>query len=394
MTDKTIVITGGHLTPAQAVMEELQKGDWQIYYFGREFSLEGSRIPSVESQVVPRMGVRFIGFPAGRLQRRLTRETIPALLRIPAGFFSAFSKLWQLRPRVILSFGGYVSVPVVLAGWLLRIPILTHEQTRVFGLASKINSFLSKKVLVSYSESIKFFSKKKVILTGNPLREEIFNYQLSRQRPASQRDERGSPGAATISNQLSREKLPLIYITGGNQGGQVINRAVEEILPQLLIKYRLVHQVGGLDYEKFKAHQVGLGQSSKLKTPLGERYFVTSYVEAKDIGWVLNSASLVVSRAGANITSELAALGKPAILIPIPWSSQNEQEENAKALVEAGIAVILEEGQLSGKKLLRAIEMMMTNLSRYENCGKKTKALALLGAAPRIVAEIEKCLER
>ncbi|MFZ5366434.1 MAG: UDP-N-acetylglucosamine--N-acetylmuramyl-(pentapeptide) pyrophosphoryl-undecaprenol N-acetylglucosamine transferase [Patescibacteria group bacterium] len=355
---KRIVICGGHLTPAQAVIEELKKEDrWQIYYFGRKYAMEGKRVPSAESKIIPLLGIKFIPIAAGRLQRKFTRFTIPSLLRVPLGFFQSLYWLLKIRPLVICSFGGYVSVPVVLAGWLLRIPILTHEQTTVFGLASKINSFFASKIAVSFPESLKFFPKEKVILTGNPIRQEIFKIRKPSHFPL-----RPSP-------------FPLIYITGGNQGAKVINRAVLEILPKLLGKYTIIHQCGELDYEN-------------LKLDLRENYILTKYVGLEDIGWVLNKADLIVSRAGANIVCEIAALGKPALFIPIPWSYQDEQTKNAQMLVKAGIAEILPQKELTGPSLLNKISEMMANLEKYQRNAPEAKKLIKPDSSLKIVKEL------
>jgi UDP-N-acetylglucosamine--N-acetylmuramyl-(pentapeptide) pyrophosphoryl-undecaprenol N-acetylglucosamine transferase len=368
---RKIVITGGHLTPAQAVIEELQREKtWEIYYFGRKFSLEGKSIPSPESIVIPKMGVKFITIPAGRLQRRFTPYTFISILRIPFSFFVSLILLAKIRPAVILSFGGYVSVPTVMAGWLLGIPVLTHEQTVVSGLANRVDGLFAKKILVSFPESLKDFSPGKVVLTGNPIRKEVFQLRVT-----------------GCGLEVAQEDLPLLYITGGSQGSQIINSAVAEILPQLLSKYRIIHQCGQLDFASIK-HQI-----SSIKYLFQKRYFAAPYIEAKDIGWVLHQADLVVSRAGANTVTELAALGKPAILIPIPRTSGNEQERNAQWLAEAGTALLLPQDQLSGQKLLEVIDLMISNLGKFKTNSQKAQQKIKLDAARRIVAEINKVLK-
>ena len=365
-----IVITGGHLAPALAVISELQKrGGWEIYYLSRKYAMEGTKVPAAESKVIPQMGVEYIDFNPGRLQRRFTRYTIPSLLRVPLGFAQALIIILKIKPDVICSFGGYVSVPVVLAGWLLRVPILTHEQTIVFGLASKINALFATKIAVSFPESLKHFPKNKVVLTGNPIREEIFKIKKSPQFPISIR-------------QLA-DQFPIIYITGGSQGAHVINLAVLEILPQLLENYTVIHQCGDLDFE-FISHQ-----SSTINHQLREHYFLASYVGSEEIGWVLNKASLIISRAGANTICEIASLGKPAIFIPIPWSYQDEQTKNAQVLVEVGMAEILPQDQLTGERLLGMIVQMTTDLDKYQKNEAKAKALVKLDAAQKLVDEIE-----
>jgi len=369
---KRIVITGGHLTPAQAVIEELKKrGEWEIYYLGRKYSLEGQMIPSIESEVIPKLGVKFIPFPAGRFQRRFSSSTFLSLLRIPFAFVYSLALLLKIRPGVILSFGGYVSLPIVVTGWFLRIPILTHEQTVVSGLANQINAHFAQKVFISFPESLKHFSRNKVILTGNPIRKEIFTYRISH-----------------ITYHISQEKLPLLYITGGNQGAQVINQAVVAVLSELLQKYRIIHQCGKLDFNHITYH------ISHITSRLRNRYFLTDYVDSKDIGWVLNQADLIVSRAGANIVSELAALGKPAILIPLPWAYKDEQIKNAQMLVGVGTAVILSQTKCNGKNLKDAIDEMMDNIEDFKANASKAKKIIIKDADQKIVDQIFNLLER
>lgn len=366
-----IIITGGHLTPALAVIEELQKGfgkDLQILFIGRKYPLEGDPAISWEYQVITQRGIPFVSLTAGRLQRKFTRYTIPSLLKAPLGFLQALGWLIKFKPDAILSFGGYIALPVVLAGWLSRVPVVTHEQTPVSGLANKIIARFSQKICLSWPQSVKLFPKEKVVLTGNPVRKEIFKVQKSSQFP------------------VPSSQFPLIYITGGSLGSHVINEAVSEILPQLLEKYDLIHQCGDSqkyqDYEKLKI------KSAKLKVDLQKRYFLTRFVGPADIGWVLDRADLVVGRAGANTVCEIAALGKPAIFIPIPWSEGREQIKNAQILVDLGMAVILPQEKLNGENLYQIITQMMANLKEYKDNAPRVQKLVNLGAAEKIVEVI------
>ena len=359
---RKIVITGGHLTPALAVIHELRKqGDWDIYYFGRKYSLEGEKVASVESTLIPQLEVKFIPIIAGRLQRQFTRFTLFSLLKVPVGFFHTFYFLIKIRPNIICSFGGYVSVPVVISGWLLRIPILTHEQTIVFGLSSKINSFFANKIAISFPESLKYFPPQKVIVTGNPIREEVLyvkkmpNFSLGK-----------------TSN------YPIIYITGGNQGSKTINEAVFQILPDLLKKYYVIHQSGELDFAHLKE------KSSLIDSKSLKNYFLTPYVGPESIGWILKNADLIVSRAGANTVYEIAALGKPVIFIPIPWTYQDEQTKNAQMLEKIGLAEIISQKDLSGASLGNMIEKMMRDLNEYKRHSSQAKKIVKLDAALKI----------
>ncbi len=369
LMDKRIVVTGGHLTPALAVIEELRKQGWEIIFIGRKYALEGEKTLSVEYKTVNDLGIKFFSITTGRLQRSFTRYTLFSLTKIPLGVIQSFYWLIKFRPKVIVSFGSYVALPVALAGWLLRIPIITHEQSVVPGLATKIISRFAQKICISWPETEKYFFQEKVILTGNPIRPEIFK----------------SAGAKLAHSWGVSSNLPLIYITGGSLGAHVINKAVGQILPELLKKYRLVHQCG--DAKAFNDYENLQFMSSKLPSPLKERYFLAKYVESQDIGWILGSADLVICRAGANTVSELAALGKPAVLIPLPWAGQKEQMENAKLLEEAGTAVILPQERLAGESLFQTIDSLIKNIDHYKNNGQKAKSLIKSQAAQRL-AEI------
>jgi len=367
---KRVVITGGHLTPALAVIEELKKRGWEIIFLGRKYAAEGVKTPSVESEIIPKTGIPFYPLSAGRIQRRFTRWTIPAILRIPIGFFQAILYLRKLRPDVVLSFGGYVSAPVVFAGWLLKIPVITHEQTTVKGLATRFNSLFAKKNAVSWKVNLDDFPPQKVVFTGNPIRKDIFRFNKK------------------IWQELNFEKkLPLIFITGGNQGSHTINMAVEEIIPQLVKTANVFHQCGHLnafgDFEKLK------GVRNKLPRKLKFRYQVKKYLSGEEMGTLLYKSDLVVSRAGANTITELAALGKPCILIPLPWLYQNEQEKNARMLEKVGIAEVLLQKDLSSETLLRLVKKMLKNLSSYQKNAVKAKKLVCLRAAEKIADLLE-----
>jgi len=369
---KKIVITGGHLTPAMAVIDELiNQGGWEIFFIGRKYATEGEKTPSVESQLIPDRGIWFTPINAGRSPRHFNRYTLISLLKVPLGFFQAFYHLFRLRPQLILSFGGYVSVPVVFAGWFLRIPIITHEQTTVRSLATKINSIFAKRIAVSWPQAREQFPKEKVIFTGNPIRKEIFK--------VNQR----------VWRILDFPKgLPLVFVTGGNQGSHVINLAVESILPRLLKIANVFHQCGHLqalgDFERLEKDR------EKLPKKFKERYHVRKYLTAEEMGTLFNKANLVVCRAGANTLTEIAALGKPVLFIPLPWLYQDEQTKNAQMLVEAGTAEILPQKDLSGNTLYQRIDTLIQNLNKYEKSAVAAKKLVKLDAAQRIVREIER----
>lgn len=334
---KKILLTGGHLTPALALIPELKKNGFEIFFVGRKFAMEEDCVPSEEFKQITKLKIPFYQISTGRLQRRLTPHTLNSLLKIPLGFFRGLIILHTVKPNIVLSFGGYVALPVVIAAKIMKIKIVTHEQTVTIGLANKIISKLSDLILVSHKESLKYFPQNKTVLTGNPLREEIF---------------------------LNNKKLPFdnfIYITGGNQGSHAINQIVEKNLNNLLKKYSIIHQTGsGVNLKDFK-------HLSEIKR---DNYLVFPYIDSGIIGSVLNKSCLIISRSGANTIAEILALKKPAIFIPLPGSGGDEQYKNAEKLEKMGVAKIVRQENLE-RDLLNSIEEVISNIQKYNNNFKK-----------------------
>ncbi len=347
-------MTGAHFTTALAVIEELKKyKNLQIIYVGRKTTREGDPSQSVESQVLPKLGVKFIPIIAGRLQRTFTIYTIPALLKIPIGLVQAWWIILQEKPDVVLSFGGYVAVPIVVVSWFFSIPIIIHDQTLVSGLANKISSFFADKVAIAFSEN-KSFGKEKVVLTGNPIRGEI-------KQAASMMREKGG--------------LPRILITGGNQGSHVINLAVEESLEKLTKIATIIHLTGDSKFKDFE----------RLKARSCDKYEVKKFIE--EMGQVMVQSDLVVSRAGINTLTELAFLEKPALLIPVPYLYQDEQQKNALFFKAIGMVKVLPQSKLSPETLYKNIQDMIKNLDQYKSAAKAAKKLIIPDAAKRLALE-------
>ncbi len=360
---RRIVITGGHHTSALLIAEKLRSLGYEIIWFGHKYTMWGDKSPGAEYKEVVKSGFRFVEIKAGKIHR--TYHPLK-LARLPIGFIQSFYYLLRFRPSLILSFGGYLAVPVVVCGWLLRVPSVTHEQTVVYGLANRVIEHFAKKIFVSWKTSLKRFPANKVVFTGLPLRPEIFT------RKKGKYD--------------FRNNLPTIYITGGKQGSHAINQATKDILFRLLEKYNLIHQCGSSTiYNDFSQLEKIRAQ---LPVELKRRYILKDYIFAKEIGSAFAAADLVVSRAGAHITYELAALGKPVLFIPIPWTYQDEQTKNAQMLVKSGIAEILPQRELTGTTLFEKILEMMRNLEKYQKNAPKAKKLVRLNASQKIVKEL------
>lgn len=350
-----VLVTGAHFTPALATIEELKKIDGvNIVYVGRKTTQEGDDAPSVESGVVSSKGIKFIPLITGRLQRSFTFYTIPSLLKIPIGLIQSLLIVLLEKPDVVLSFGGYVAVPIVFISWLFSVPIIIHEQTLVSGLANKISSWLADKIAISFTDGT--FKGEKVILTGNPLRDEIIKIS----------------GGKSEKN----KKIPNVLVIGGNQGSHIINLAVEGCLDKLLKKAVVYHQTGDSKFGDFE-------RLSKLNSP---NYQVFKFI-SDDWENILAKSDLVVSRAGINTLTELAFLGKPALVIPIPYLYQDEQNKNAKYFKNLGLVKILPQVQLTSETLFQEIKDMLNNLPVLNEKAKKAKLAVVADAAKRLALE-------
>lgn len=359
---KKIVVTGGHLTPALATIEELRKDpEVEIIFIGRSRATEGDKTPSAESIVIPNMGIKFYSINAGRFQRRFTRYTLWGLSKVPVGFVQALGILSRERPNSILSFGSYVAAPVVLAGWVLGIPIITHEQTVKGGLSNQFISRFAKKIAVAWEHSLKDFPKEKSILVGNPVRAELLKLKKK------------------------RTSRPVIYITGGNQGAHAINEMVLDILKELLTDYEIVHQTGGS--EVYKDFETLSALADQLPTKLRTRYTLGKWFDTAETVNIFSKATIVVGRSGANTVVETMALGIPAVYIPLPISANNEQTKNAKIMENLGAAVILPQDRLTPKRLLAAIRMLVSDYEKYRKAAKNAQKVFKLDAASLLAAE-------
>lgn len=356
-----VVICGGHHSSALVVAEKLRERGHRVFWFGHKYSMIGDENPSAEFLEVSQKGIPFVVIRAGKWQPR--HHFWQNFFRIPLGFWESIKKLLEVRPDLVVSFGGYIALPVAYSAAFLGILVFTHEQTIVVGLANKLIAKIARKVFITFENSAKYFSGEKVILTGLPLRDCLF--------------EKGQ--------KLFGNSKKTIYITGGKQGSHVINEAVFQILPELLKKFNVLHQCGSStlfgDFER----------ALKIKRDLGIRgknYRPKEYFFEEEIGSVFSSADLVISRAGAHIIYELLVLRKPAILIPIPWSSRDEQLKNAQMLQSLGLAEILSQKDLETGMLEKTINDFVKTLPQRNKLTSFPKTRR--EATDLIVKEIEK----
>lgn len=333
---RKIVLTGGHAaTTAVAVIEEIKSEglNWELYWIGVKNAIEGKKVVTLESEVLPRLGVKFLPITTGRIQRRFTVWTIPSILKIPIGIVQAFYYLVKIRPSVVLSFGGFAAFPVVLNAKILGISVVVHEQTSAAGRSNQLCAKFASKIALSRIESKKYYPAGKCVVTGNPVMKEI----------------------TKVKPKLKLGDPPVIFITGGSRGSQKINDALEKILKKLLSKYKLIHQTGGLDYLKFSDIKQRLPQA------LRDNYEVFVRVNPLEVSKIYQRSDIIIARAGANTVSEVMTVKRPAVFIPLPISYMDEQTKNAQVARDLGLAKIILQKDLTPEILFTYIEELIGN---------------------------------
>lgn len=349
-----ILVTGAHTAPAIAFAQVAKNAGHTIVYVGRKYAQEGDSTLSFEYNEVTKLGMTFVDLSTGRATRTLSLRSIINMLRIPLGLYRAFSIVREQKPDAVMSFGGYIALPVAQVAPLLRVPVWTHEQTMAPGAANQWIARLSRQVFVAFKRTVKDFDAKKTIVVGNPVRPEVMN------------DSR----AFVFSN-----SDPVLFVTGGTLGSHSINVHIEALLPQLLARYNIIHQTGDTaQYQDFE----------RLAPRATDRYIVRKHITSTDIGAAYRVASVVVSRAGANTVSELILLKKPAVLIPLPWAARQEQSKHAHYLQEMGVARVFDQSH-APDELLKAIhetieekDLMTAHFAKVEQVGSVKAAAQML----------------
>ena len=333
-----VAYIGGHLAPALAIMEELGESSSAVF-LGRKYGFEGDTAVTLEYQTITKLGVPFFELRAGRLQRHLSKHTIPSLFKFPLGVYDAISILKKSRPDVVIAFGGYLSLPAAYAAHLLDIPFVIHEQTLEAGFANKVIAPFAHTICISWESSRKDFRGRNVVLTGNPVRKEIHK-----------------PKRPDFADQL-HGNLPVVYVTGGSAGSHAINRLVMGCVGELLSDMVVIHQTGDAkefsDFEKLSAIRDAMDERR------ADRYILKKFIDPSEVGYLYRQADLIVSRSGINTVTELLWLEKPAIFIPLPFSQRREQHKNALFLKELGLSEVLSQHSTTSAILREKITSML-----------------------------------
>lgn len=341
---KKIVLTGGgtagHVTPNIALLPRLKELGYEIYYFG---SFDG-----IEKKLIADFDVPYYGISTGKFRRYFDPKNFTDPFRVIKGYSEARKYLKELKPDVVFSKGGFVSVPVVRAAASLDIPCIIHESDMTPGLANKLCIPVADKICCNFPETMKQLSPEKAVLTGSPIREEL------------------AKGNADAGRQLCgfNTDKPVVMVIGGSLGAANVNRFVRAALPELLKDFQVVHLCGKDKVDNMLLNQPGYKQFEYLKS------------ELKDI---FAMADVVISRAGANAICELLALKKPNILIPLPSaSSRGDQLLNAKSFEAQGFSMVINEDDLSEKLLAEKVhELYFTKQTFLDAMGKSSQSSAI-----------------
>lgn len=349
--------TGGHIMPIIAIGRELKKLDAEI-----ELHYIGSKSDCI---FLSRNGFKTHAIAAGKMRRYFSFQNFIDLpFKIPFGFLQGFFLLLFIRPDLVFSKGGTGSLPITYCARILRVPVFIHESDMVPGLSNKISSKWAKKVFVSF-EKTEYFRRGKMIVVGNPIRKDLLG---------------GNMEDARKSLNLASQR-PAVLVLGGSQGAESINELVLLALNDLLESYEVVHVAGPNNYRK---NMIEL-KIILLNRSLEKYYHLYEFLNQVQLKNAYLASSIIVSRAGSGSIFEIAAFGKPSILIPLPSSANNHQSKNAYEYYEAGSCIVVEQESLSSSFLISEIRNV---ISQSKKMGGAALKFAKPDAAEDIAREI------
>ena len=349
---KRIVLTGGgtagHVTPNIALMPALKEAGYDIEYIG---SVNG-----MEKDLIQATGVPYHGISSGKLRRYFDWKNFSDPFRVIKGYGQAISLMKKIKPDVVFSKGGFVSVPVVLAAKHCHIPAIIHESDITPGLANRIAIKGAKKVCCNFPETMKYLPSDKAVLTGSPIRRELFS---------------GNADNALKLCKFPDHNKPVLLIIGGSLGSKIVNEAVRKVLPELLEKFYIIHLCGKGNLDNSLTGTIGYAQFEYASSELTDMFAL---------------ADMAISRAGANSICELLALHKPNILIPLSAAaSRGDQVLNAKSFKKQGFSFVLEEEELTADSLLNAVKEVYENRDKYISAMSQSGQMDSIGTIVELI---------
>ncbi len=346
----TIVLTGGgtagHVTPNIALIPELKKNGWDVKYIG---SYQG-----IEKDLIHKENIPYYGIASGKLRRYLSVQNLKDPFKVAKGFFDAYKVLKKVKPKVVFSKGGYVTVPVVLAASTLKIPVVLHESDMTPGLANKIAMKGAKVICVNFEETLRYVGNKGV-WTGSPIRKELFEGNR----------ERGNKLCGFNSQK------PVLLMMGGSLGSVKINETLRKALPDLMPSFNIIHICGKGNLDHALNDAKGYKQFGYAGKELADLFAITD---------------IMLSRAGANALSEILALNIPSLLIPLSQAaSRGDQIQNAKAMQSKGYCEVLFEEDLNEDALIEKINILYNNRLDYRMAMKQASQIKAIDKIINII---------
>lgn len=365
--------TGGHIFPLIAVAEKLfslseQKGiNLELTYIGPTTGPF-----SFDPNLLEERGIKVIDI-AGQSPDNANNplEKIFIYLKEIFGMLESLFFMWWIMPDVVFSKGGYGAFPVIISGFLYQIPILIHESDAIPGKVNEISQRFARRVAVSFEKAAGYFQENKTALIGNPTRDIFFN-EGNREH--------------SLRYFGFDEKIKTIFVYGGSQGSKRINELVLASLPKLLEDYQVIHQCGSRNYQDVVRDAEFI--LKKAPEDKKKRYILYGFMKEEEVKNAYVVSDLIVSRAGSGQIAEIAAMGKPSIIIPLSTAARNHQRENAYAFAKNGACLVLEEENLKANLFFEEVSLTLKNQTKLEAMAKAAKAFAKPEAGQLIAKEI------
>jgi UDP-N-acetylglucosamine--N-acetylmuramyl-(pentapeptide) pyrophosphoryl-undecaprenol N-acetylglucosamine transferase len=366
--------TGGHIYPALAVARALQERyGAELLYLGDENGLE--------TRIVPQAGIPFKTVQAGKLRRYLSAGTFTDLMRIPVGMGQALRHVGGFRPHAAFTSGGYVSVPAGVAARVNGAPLLMHQQDVSPNLANRLLTPFATRISVSFPPSVGYFPQRKTALAGNPVRAPILAMA-------------GADSAALKARFGLDPRLPLLLVTGGSQGARHLNQVVTAALPYLLPVCQVLHVSGQLTYEETRAQAQAQLANDPTGGKLARRYQLHAYLD-EPMPAALAASDVVLCRSGAATLAELAALGKPSLLVPLPPGfTGSPQLVNAEMFMKQGAAAMVLDKDLDTQALRNLLLPLLNEPRRLSAMGDAARAFAHPNAAYELADAVATLAQR
>jgi UDP-N-acetylglucosamine--N-acetylmuramyl-(pentapeptide) pyrophosphoryl-undecaprenol N-acetylglucosamine transferase len=358
--------SGGHVFPLLAVADEFKKmnySDIELFYLGPKSSL---------NQEFADRGIPIYRIVSSKLRRYFSLMNFIDVPKFFLSLFQALYRLYVLMPDVVFSKGGTSAFPVVLAARFYMIPIVIHESDSVPGLQNRLSSKFAKRIGLAFESAAAYFNESKVFVSGNPMRTSLM--------------ENVAPISAAKTNLGFKGEEPLIFIWGGSQGAERINQFVFNNLDVLLKNFQILHQVGEKNLKEAQA------AAQSLSADFRKRYEFAGFMDASGVKSALSASDVVLARAGSGSIFEIAALGKPSILVPLEESANNHQKTNAYDFAKNGAAVVLEEANLKPNIVSAQVENILKDKNKYESMAIAARKFAKPEAAKIIAGELMKLI--